>query len=396
VPRRESPPAGLWKVLGWLVCASIVYGFAKSSIIACVLVGVGIALAGIAAVRAIGSPEMRNTLRVLGFITSAAAVGWGIGLKQLASVHELAALPSTASTGELLRLCNEVRDDMPQEKKEPCANAFADQSVIDSRGRRIESAETLLKRASELAPNSPSVVRAQSVARAATLVAEARNLEAEAKKKGSRRDFASALDRLKGAQSRVEQAQVLDPQIDDLPGFLKALETQSRALKRDQKQARLSRAAEQTQGSSDGTQQYPRPVLSEGMLVAVLELQHAKAIASSKARFLTNVVRDVVLKAKPPVRVMTSENLITLIGNGVDLAACEGECEVETGRRIGADAVITGDLVQFGSQYKASLRLHETRSGRLLSSAFATASSTAELDGALREATLDLLVEQTH
>jgi hypothetical protein len=89
---------------------------------------------------------------------------------------------------------------------------------------------------------------------------------------------------------------------------------------------------------------------------------------------------------------MTRENLLVLLqATGKDLGQCEGECEVDTGRRIGADAVVSGEVLKVGTRYKMSLRLHETQNGRLLSTAIASGKTVDELDENLQKAAEDLL-----
>jgi len=61
---------------------------------------------------------------------------------------------------------------------------------------------------------------------------------------------------------------------------------------------------------------------------------------------------------------MTRENLLVLLqSSGKDLANCEGECEVDTGRRIGADVIISGEIQKVGTPYKISLRLQRRTKG---------------------------------
>jgi hypothetical protein len=89
---------------------------------------------------------------------------------------------------------------------------------------------------------------------------------------------------------------------------------------------------------------------------------------------------------------MTRENVIVLLGAaGKSLADCEGECEVDTGRRLGADYVVSGDLLKIGTSYKLDLRLHETKDGQLVSGTAASGKSVDELDSGTADAVGSLL-----
>jgi hypothetical protein len=109
-------------------------------------------------------------------------------------------------------------------------------------------------------------------------------------------------------------------------------------------------------------------------------------------RYFTDIVRSAAVRKGQQFQVMTRENLLVLLqASGKDLAQCEGECEVETGRRIGADVVVSGDLQKVGTKLKLSLRLHETRGGRLLGAEVASGKSVDDLDTAATEAADRLL-----
>src|SRR4051812_22058741 len=91
--------------------------------------------------------------------------------------------------------------------------------------------------------------------------------------------------------------------------------------------------------------------LPDGAHVAVLDFKRSAGFSVEDARYLTDVVRAALLQAAPRLSVMTRENLLVLLqASGKDLAECEGECEVDTGRRIGADAVVSGDVLKFGTR----------------------------------------------
>lgn len=132
-----------------------------------------------------------------------------------------------------------------------------------------------------------------------------------------------------------------------------------------------------------------------GPLMAVLEFR-SKLKGDLRdqvdASYLTDVVRSAALKQVPGLRVITRENMLVLLQQaGKKAEECEGGCEVETGRLLGADLVITGDVLRFGTSFKLNLRLHETRDGQLLSGAQASGRSVDELDHSLQRAVRELL-----
>jgi hypothetical protein len=127
-------------------------------------------------------------------------------------------------------------------------------------------------------------------------------------------------------------------------------------------------------------------LLAAGML-SVLEL-HNKLPPADRAAvdtaYLADRVRAEVLDAHLDVKVMTRENMLTLLeAQGKKLEDCEGECEVETGRRLGSDYVVSGEVLRVGSQLKLSLKLHETKGGTLLGAVSASGVDIESLDAAL-------------
>lgn len=132
--------------------------------------------------------------------------------------------------------------------------------------------------------------------------------------------------------------------------------------------------------------------LGAGSKLAVLDFKNfSKELKPEDVRYFTDVVRAAALKAAPTLQMMTRENLLVLLqASGTDLANCEGECEVDTGRRIGADGVVSGDILKVGSQYKLTLRLHETHEGQLLGAVVASGKSIDELDASTTNAAMEL------
>ena len=128
-------------------------------------------------------------------------------------------------------------------------------------------------------------------------------------------------------------------------------------------------------------------------VVGVLEFRD-KVPAEQRidAAYLSDQVRAAIKEILPESRVITRENMLVLLqASGRTLEQCEGECEVETGRRIGADLVVSGELLRFGTQYKLNMKLHDTSGGELLSGSVAAGGTADELERDLRPAVRRLL-----
>lgn len=132
---------------------------------------------------------------------------------------------------------------------------------------------------------------------------------------------------------------------------------------------------------------------AETSRLAVLEFGQDGNFSEHEVAFITDKVRALVLGEAPSQDVITKENLLVLLQAGSKkLESCQGECEVETGRLVGADWVISGTMLRFGSRIKVALRLHETREGRLRTASEASATDLEGLDDALASAVQTLSV----
>jgi hypothetical protein len=125
----------------------------------------------------------------------------------------------------------------------------------------------------------------------------------------------------------------------------------------------------------------------------VLELRSKlREEAAIDAGYVADRLRAEVLSSGIDARIISRENMLVLLqAQGKQLADCEAECEVETGRRIGADLVVSGELVRVGESLKASLRLHETRSGTLVAAVTAAGMNAEDLDAHLASAVRQLV-----
>ncbi len=101
--------------------------------------------------------------------------------------------------------------------------------------------------------------------------------------------------------------------------------------------------------------------------IAVIELQNPANLSDQEVSYITDLARGAALRLpSAEYFVMTRENVLEQLPPGVDLAACVGECEVETGRNVGADYVMSGEVIRFGESLRVSMKLHDTRDGALL------------------------------
>lgn len=104
--------------------------------------------------------------------------------------------------------------------------------------------------------------------------------------------------------------------------------------------------------------------------IAVLEFAgDMSVVRDAELEYLADKTRGAALKTLDPVNwdVMTRESLLVMLEtNAEDLAACLGECEVETGRLVGADLVVTGSVVRLGETLRLTLKSFDTDTGRMV------------------------------
>lgn len=90
--------------------------------------------------------------------------------------------------------------------------------------------------------------------------------------------------------------------------------------------------------------------------------------------------------------VMTRESMAVILKDmGLDAQCQEGECEVETARNIGADLVVSGEVVRIQGRLFLTLKLHESKGGSLLATEAVEAKDELEVVRATRAASQKLL-----
>ena len=136
-------------------------------------------------------------------------------------------------------------------------------------------------------------------------------------------------------------------------------------------------------------------VFAERPLVAVLDFQEiASGLAPHEVELLADVARGESLdRLGTGYNIITRENLLDLLkAHGTNLEQCQGACETETGRLIGADYVVSGSIVKAFGAFKVNLKLHRTSPPELLGAEVRTAESLASLEAEVRRATGAVLV----
>jgi len=104
-------------------------------------------------------------------------------------------------------------------------------------------------------------------------------------------------------------------------------------------------------------------------------------LSAGKLAALAQMARGEVARQLPQeARILSEENTMAVLrAVGVDPATCQGDCEVDLGRRLQADLLLSVQLVRFGSPWTLQVNCFETDEGSLLGSARLQAASEAEL-----------------
>ena len=127
--------------------------------------------------------------------------------------------------------------------------------------------------------------------------------------------------------------------------------------------------------------------VAERERIAVLQMVNRAGFKADEVSYLTNSIRQTLsTKGGPRFLVMTQENILKLLPPDTKIEDCVGECEVETGRTLGARYIVTGELIQFGEALRLNIRLHETTDGALLVAETAKGSNINEIETALERA----------
>jgi sulfatase modifying factor 1 len=129
--------------------------------------------------------------------------------------------------------------------------------------------------------------------------------------------------------------------------------------------------------------------------IAVLRLTNKAGLSDSEVLYLSNQMQERVAQRTLGLYfVMTQENIMALLPSDQRLEDCLGaECDVEVGRLLGADFIMTAYVLKFGIDHalRCSMKIHETKTGTLLYSQTLRAKDVNHLESQLK-LRVDLLV----
>ena len=121
------------------------------------------------------------------------------------------------------------------------------------------------------------------------------------------------------------------------------------------------------------------PAAQEFLAVLEIDAPGVK-LTGEQLDAITDWVRGAARRALPQMTIMTRENVVTLLdANERTIEECVVDCEMEIGRLLGADYIVTGAVTQFDDLLILTLGLHATASGAFLGSARGRSESLREL-----------------
>ena len=103
--------------------------------------------------------------------------------------------------------------------------------------------------------------------------------------------------------------------------------------------------------------------------VAVLELSNQSKLPPATLDLLTDAIRSAALDVLPRGKytVMTRENMLVMLEDmGIECSTIQGNCEVETGRNIGAKLIVAGSVADVEGTHIVSIKLYDCDTGNLL------------------------------
>lgn len=138
---------------------------------------------------------------------------------------------------------------------------------------------------------------------------------------------------------------------------------------------------------------FPSQAQAQSERIAVLEFTGI-GVDDAILGKLSDQSRIVSANFLPPddYLIMTKENMLEILRDmDKDFSCAVGNCEIEIGRNIGADYIISGNILYLEGLYLLTLKLHETNSGNLLSGQEIKNPSLVELITDVQKGSAELL-----
>jgi TolB-like protein len=132
----------------------------------------------------------------------------------------------------------------------------------------------------------------------------------------------------------------------------------------------------------------------EKLRIAVLELVNKAGVTDDEAYFLTDKVRRTASQTLPITHftIMTSENIEEMLPPDMDLKKCtDAKCEVEMGRMIGAEYIVTGEILRYAGDLRVQVKVHHVPTGHFIGSADTDAGSLKEQESMLSNISSQLM-----
>ena len=128
--------------------------------------------------------------------------------------------------------------------------------------------------------------------------------------------------------------------------------------------------------------------------VAVLELSNKAGITDDEANFLTDKVRDMASRtlAQKGFLVVTKESIYDLLPPGTDYknVCTSAQCEIEVGRLLGVDYIVTGEIIKYADDFIINLKVHHCYSGAFLGAESAEGVDKKAIKDSLDQASIKL------
>ena len=122
--------------------------------------------------------------------------------------------------------------------------------------------------------------------------------------------------------------------------------------------------------------------------VAVMGLNNRARITDDEVEYLTDLVRGAASRALAGrgFLVLTRENIYELLPPGKQMTDCtSASCEVETGRMIGADYIVTGEVLKFAGELRIIIKAHHSFSGAFLGEQTARGKTLRDLEDTVKK-----------